>query len=295
MSINTIELLAAYWTIAGDTYPGAASEISPHSLQARAQAAAKAGWRGMGLVHADILHSVEKLGMPTVRNIFKDNGIKHLEVEFLIDWHLTCERRTASDKTCMELLEAAGELGARNVKVAGGLFDEEAPDIEAMREHFAVLCDKARPFGVNVVVEFLPFSSINTIDRALALTQDVRPNGGILIDTWHVARGGMGVDEIRKIPAHLIKSIELNDASREIVGTLFNDSTHYRKLCGEGELDVTGFIQNVVDAGYQGPWGVEVISAELRKLPLEVAAKRAFDTTIAQFERIRFPESLRLA
>ncbi|TBU74656.1 sugar phosphate isomerase/epimerase [Pseudomonas daroniae] len=291
MSINNIELLAAYWTIAGDTYPGAATEFSPHSLQARAEAASKAGWRGMGLVHADILHTVERHGISTVRNIFKDNGIKHLEVEFLIDWHLSGERRTASDRICMELLEAAGELNARNIKVAGGLFDEDAPDIEAMREHFAVLCDKAKPFGVNVVVEFLPFSSINTIDRALALTKDVRPNGGILIDTWHVARGGMSNDEIQKIPTDLIKSIELNDAAKEVNGTLFNDSTHYRKLCGEGDLDVTGFIQNVVDAGYQGPWGVEVISAELRKLPLEVAAKRAFDTTIAQFEQIRFPKS----
>ena len=44
----------------------------------------------------------------------------------------------------------------------------------------------------------------------------------------------------------------------------------------------------MVNVGYRGPWGVELISAELRKLPLDVAAKRAFDTTMAQFENIRF-------
>ena len=290
MPNNNVELLAAYWTLAGDTYPGAPSEISPFSLQDRAQAAAKAGWRGMGFVHADLLHNVDKLGISTVRNILQDNGIKHVEVEFLTDWHLYGERRAASDKMRDELLEIAGELGARSLKVAGGLFEDGPPDVPRMRETFALLCDRAQPFGVNVVIEFLPFSSVCTIDRAIAVAENVRPNGGLLVDTWHVARGGMSFDEIAKIPLELIKSIELDDANHAIVETLFNDSTHHRKFCGEGELDVPAFIQQVVNVGYRGPWGVELISAELRKLPLEVAAKRAFDTTLAQFEDIRFPE-----
>ncbi|MHA6137415.1 sugar phosphate isomerase/epimerase family protein [Pseudomonas mohnii] len=289
MPNNNVELLAAYWTLAGDTYPGAPSEISPFSLQDRAQAAAKAGWRGMGFVHADLLHNVDKLGISTVRNILQDNGIKHVEVEFLTDWHLDGERRAASDKMRDELLEIAGELGARSLKVAGGLFEDGPPDVPRMRETFALLCDRAQPFGVNVVIEFLPFSSVCTIDRAIAVTENVRPNGGLLVDTWHVARGGMSFDEIAKIPLELIKSIELDDANHAIVETLFNDSTHHRKLCGEGALDVPAFIQQVVNVGYRGPWGVELISAELRKLPLEVAAKRAFDTTLAQFEGIQFP------
>jgi len=288
MPDKNVELLAAYWTLAGDTYPGAASEISPFSLQARAEAAAKAGWRGMGLVHADLLHNVAKLGLPAMRSIFQDNGIKHLEVEFLTDWHLDGELLLASHKIRDELLEVAAELGARNLKVAGGLFEEGEPDVPRMRETFAILCDEAQRFGVNIVIEFLPFSSVNTIDRAIAVTQGVRPNGGLLVDTWHVARGGMSFDEIAKLPLELVKSIELDDANHAIVESLFNDSTHHRKFCGEGELDVPEFIQQIVDIGYRGPWGVELISAQIRKLPLDVVAKRAFDTTMAQFENIKF-------
>ena len=288
MPDKNVELLAAYWTLAGDTYPGAPSEISPFSLQARAEAAAKAGWRGMGLVHADLVHNVAKLGISTVRNILRDNGIKHVEVEFLTDWHLEGDLLTASHAIRDELLEIAGELGARSLKVAGGLFEEGPPDVPRMRDAFAILCDRAEPYGANIVIEFLPFSSVNTIDRAIAVTEGVRPNGGLLIDTWHVARGGMKFDEIGKIPLELIKSIELDDANHAIVESFFNDSTHHRKFCGEGELDVPDFIQQVVNVGYRGPWGVELISAELRKLPLEVAAKKAFETTMAQFEHIKF-------
>ncbi|GFZ60646.1 xylose isomerase [Pseudomonas amygdali pv. morsprunorum] len=289
MPNNNVELLAAYWTLAGNTYPGAPSEISPFSLQARVEAAANAGWRGMGFVHADLLHNVAKLGLATMRSLFKDNGIKFLEVEFLTDWHLQGAPRAASNHVRDELLEIAGELGAHNMKVAGGLFEEGPPDIALMRDSFATLCDRAQPYGVNVAIEFLPFSSVNTIDRAIAVTEGVRTNGGLLVDTWHVARGGMSFDEIAKLPVELVKSIELDDANHAIVESLFNDSTHHRKFCGDGQLDVPEFIQQIVNVGYRGPWGVELISAECRKLPLALAAQRAFDTTMAQFERIKFP------
>ncbi|WP_122270365.1 sugar phosphate isomerase/epimerase family protein [Pseudomonas savastanoi] len=289
MPNNNVELLAAYWTLAGNTYPGAPSEISPFSLQARVEAAANAGWRGMGFVHADLLHNVAKLGLATMRSLFKDNGIKFLEVEFLTDWHLQGAPRAASNHVRDELLEIAGELGAHNMKVAGGLFEEGPPDIALMRDSFATLCDRAQPYGVNVAIEFLPFSSVNTIDRAIAVTEGVRTNGGLLVDTWHVARGGMSFDEIAKLPVELVKSIELDDANHAIVESLFNDSTHHRKFCGDGQLDVPEFIQQIVNVGYRGPWGVELISAECRKLPLALAAQRAFDTTMVQFERIKFP------
>ena len=39
----------------------------------------------------------------------------------------------------------------------------------------------------------------------------------------------------------------------------------------------------MLDAGYSGPWGVEVLSEELRKEPLEEAVPHAYRTTIAQF------------
>ncbi|NBA95723.1 sugar phosphate isomerase/epimerase [Pseudomonas sp. R5(2019)] len=287
MPKTQVELIASYWTIAGDTHPGAASEISPFTLQERAEAASKAGWRGMGLVHADILHSIERLGLPTVRNIFQDNGMKHLEVEFLIDWHLACERRTASDRMCEELLEIAAQVGARKLKCAAGLF-EEGLDVGLMRESFAILCDKAMQYNVDVAIEFLPFSSVNTIDKALAVATDIRPNGGLMVDSWHIARGGMGFEEISKIPVELIKGVEVDDADLNLVGDVFNDSTHHRKCCGEGELEIPVFVQAILDTGYRGPWGVELISAELRKLPLDVIAKRAFETTMAQFENARF-------
>ena len=37
------------------------------------------------------------------------------------------------------------------------------------------------------------------------------------------------------------------------------------------------------EIGYAGPWGVEVLSEDLRNLPIEEEFERAYETTIAQF------------
>lgn len=65
--------------------------------------------------------------------------------------------------------------------------------------------------------------------------------------------------------------------------SLFEDTIDHRRLCGEGEFDVRGFVTTMPAAGYEGPWGIEVLNRELRKLPPEHLAERAAETTRAQF------------
>jgi sugar phosphate isomerase/epimerase len=65
--------------------------------------------------------------------------------------------------------------------------------------------------------------------------------------------------------------------------SLHEDTVNHRKFCGEGEFDVKGFVACIQKAGYSGPWGIEVLSQDLRKKTLEEAASRAFNTTMEQF------------
>ena len=284
MKIEDIELCATYWTVSGAVYPGAPSEVSPFPLKDRAEVSGRVGWRGMGFVLDDMEASIARYGLPTVRRIFSDNGIRHVELEFLCDWHLDGEKRRAADAMYDRLLELGAELGVGKIKVGGGVFEEGEPDIPAMRAAFATLCERAAPLGIDIVIEFLPFASINTIDRGLAILDGLGvTNGGLLVDTWHVERGGMTAADIRKLPLQFLRAVELDDAGPEVMGTLFNDSTHYRRPRGEGSIDIPGQLQAVLDVGYRGYFGVEIIAAYHRYLPLEIAAQRAFDATMQQF------------
>ena len=290
MKIEDIELCATYWTVSGAVYPGAPSEVSPFPLKDRAEVSGRVGWRGMGFVLDDMEASIARYGLPTVRRIFSDNGIRHVELEFLCDWHLDGEKRRAADAMYDRLLEVGAELGIGKIKVGGGVFEEGEPDIPKMRAAFATLCERAAPLGIDIVIEFLPFASINTIDRGLAVLEGLGvTNGGLLVDTWHVQRGGMTAADIRKMPLQFLRAVELDDAGPEVMGTLFNDSTHYRRPCGEGSIDIPGQLQAILDVGYRGYFGVEIIAADHRHLPLEIAAQRAFDTTMQQFRAVILP------
>lgn len=196
MNTQNIELLAAYWTIAGDIYPMGPTEVSPYSFEDRMEAAGNAGFKGIGLVHNGMMDTVDKIGYPAMKAILEKNGIKHVELEFLVDWYHTGERRRQSDKVRQELLEAAKALGARSIKIGPGI-GEDTADIDLMVKEFTLLSQQAAEVGANVVLEIMPFSNVRTIETALAIVEGAnQPNGGLLLDIWHLQRGGIDFNDI---------------------------------------------------------------------------------------------------
>jgi sugar phosphate isomerase/epimerase len=291
------ELLAAYWTLAGDVYPGAPTEISPIPLADRAAAASAAGYTGMGLVHEDLVAVSAAIGYAGIRRILADHGIRHVEVEFLNDWDLdpASPARRASDRVRAELLEAAGELGARNLKVSPHLFADPPPDVPRMRDAFATLSDEVRPTGANVIIEFMPFTDVRSIDTALEIVAGADgSNVGLLVDTWHVFRGGIDLADVAAIPPRFLKGVELDDAG-PAEGDLFDDTRFRRRLPGEGVFDIPGFLKAVGTAGFDAPYlGVEIISESFRRQPLQVMARTSFEATIGQL-RLATTDSLEAA
>jgi len=153
-----------------------------------------------------------------------------------------------------------------------------------MADEFAVLSRQAADAGTNVVIEVLPFSNIRDLPTAVSVVGDAgKSNGGLLLDIWHLSRGGIAFDAIKTIPAEYIKHIEIDDADEAVVGSLLEDTVRNRRLPGEGSFDVRHFIRCVQATGYRGLYGVEVISDAQRALPLDQAAQRSYQATIAQF------------
>jgi sugar phosphate isomerase/epimerase len=288
---RTIELIASYWTIAGDVFPMGPSEISRFPFEKRVEVAARAGYRGLGLLHADLMAVSNRLGLKEMRHILDANGMQHVELEFLSDWYAQGQARAESDTVRQDLLEAAEALSARCIKIAPGLdessLDDVALDMPRMVESFAALSREAAKYGTSIALEIMPFSNIRTVSTALELVStDPQPNGGLYLDIWHMARGGIDYSEVAKIPQQFIKAVELDDADRDVVGTLWDDTRFHRRLCGEGALDIPAFLQATRETGYRGPYAVEIISREHRRLSLEEEAKRSFETTRAQFRHL---------
>jgi sugar phosphate isomerase/epimerase len=283
MGRSKVELLASYWTISCGV-PHTDREYSPFDFRERVESAARAGFKGFGIWHADLEQVLKTRSLREMKQILDDNGITHIELEFLTDWFLGGERKRQSDIRKKLLFDAAEALRAHHVKV-GDFFQEKAT-IARLIEAFAGLCAEAAERGTKVGFELMPFAMIQTLEDSLRLVEEAgADNGGVCLDTWHIVKLKIPFDRVRRIPLQYITSVELNDGTFECPWSLHEDTVNHRRFCGQGEFDVTGFIQAVRDVGYDRPWGIEVLSEELRKWPLERLTTEAFRTTMAQFSR----------
>ena len=276
-----VDLLASYWTIAGGAFPHTDREFSPFDFQDRVEAAAKAGFTGMGIWHADLEHVLRKRTLREMKRILDDHGIVHLEMEFLTDWFLEGERKRRSDVQRGKLLAAAEALEAHHVKV--GDFYREKCSMPKLVESFAALCAEAEKYGTRIGFELMPFAMLDSLGDSLAMIAGAgAKNGGMAFDLWHLAKLGIPWEEIRNFPLEYLVSVELNDGTFQAPWGLHEDTVNHRRFCGEGEFDVPGFVEAIQGAGYQGPWGIEVLSEEARNWPLVRLTTHAFETTRRQ-------------
>lgn len=276
-------MVATYFTLAGDVHPFAASTISPIPFAIRAEAAGRAGYRGIGLGAQDALHLMETLGPREIRAIAGANGLDLIELEVLVDWYASGDRRAESDRLRAALLSAAAELGAVHLKVGGDLANGDWP-LKGVIEDFAGLCDDAARAGTGICIEVFPGSSIANLETGTAIVAGAnRRNGGLLLDIWHMVRGGIDFADISNMdPAHILH-VEIDDADALQQGSIIDDTIDRRRLCGEGELPLAAFLQAIADTGYGGAWGVEILSVEQRARAPEEAAKRSFETARRYF------------
>jgi sugar phosphate isomerase/epimerase len=279
------DLLATCWTTAGDAVPLPGRHDSPIPLPVRIQAAAKAGFTGFGVVHNDLQTYLQEHDLQALRSVFKDNGITHIELEFLTDWwEVGTPARAESDRLLDLLLRASEALQPHHVKV-GPDITGGAYDLAQWAEQWHRISEAFANAGTVIALEFMPFSNISTLDRAVELVKTAgHPAGGLMIDMWHIMRGGEHqLAQVADVPLELITGVELDDGDAEQVGDGYSDTVLRRRLPGQGAWPVHELIRILQDKGWTGPWGVEILSETYRVRPLGEALPEVVGATLEQF------------
>jgi sugar phosphate isomerase/epimerase len=152
----------------------------------------------------------------------------------------------------------------------------QAVDVNIAAEAFAGLCDRAYEHGLNVHLEFLPWTGIANLRAARAIVEAAgRANGRLVIDAWHLHRSGCELAELAGLPGHLVGSVQLSDAPAQPQESLLDETLHARLLPGEGAIDLVGLIRTLDAIGAVAPIGVEVLSDRLSELPAQTVAQEA--------------------
>jgi sugar phosphate isomerase/epimerase len=274
-SSGDLELVASFFTLSGAGF----GEPPRHCFEQRCEAAAAAGFSGVGMHVDDLTRTVASgLGLAGMRAVLGGTGLRLVEIEFLAGWALDTDTdsTTRAVAATMAGIEAvAASLGGRHVS-AGEMRPGEL-ELDAGAARLAGLADRLAERGLLVALEAFPWSALPDVGTAVELLRRAgAANAGLMVDVWHFFNGGASLDVLDDLPGAGVAAVQLNDGPR-VHADFMREARATRRLPGSGDLDVVGLVRAVQEAGFIGPWCVEVNTPEFRELPVEAAAKAAAD------------------
>jgi sugar phosphate isomerase/epimerase len=179
-------------------------------------------------------------------------------------------------------LEVAAELGARYV-----LTNIWTEDRAFVADALAELCDRAKSVGLGVMVEFVTWANITTLNEAAALVRQIgRDNAGLIIDCLHFNRSRCRLEELDR-NRDLMRFVHLCDAPAEIPTSkeALVHAGRAERLCpGDGGIDIAAIVERLPPMVY----GIEVPNVALAaEIGDAEHVFRLLQKTKAYFERHR--------
>lgn len=172
-----------------------------------------------------------------------------------------------------DALFTAAALRARTLIVAPGGRGSYTERHERRLVAFALreIATAAEEMGVQLAIHPMSarfagrWTSLHDLPDAIELLGEIaKPNVGLLLDTFHFARGLGNVELLNSLLSHL-SVVQLSDRAAVVA------SEYDRSLPGDGELPLADLMAWLLDAGFDGDLDVQVWSESLwQQNPAEV-------------------------
>jgi sugar phosphate isomerase/epimerase len=203
---------------------------------------------------------------------YADAGVAcHELLAFLVG-----DDESAAMASAEQLADRARTVGAKWVLT---VFTDRVPVTRIQR--CAKLFDDA---GAGIAVEYTPLGAIPTISDGMEYVQAASQTAraGLMIDSWHFCFSSNTWEDLAAVPLDDIAYLQFTDALEpEYRERMIRESLHRRALPGEGVLPLNRFTATFLDRGWDGTVSVEVLSAQLRELPVDELVGRLYTTTAA--------------
>jgi sugar phosphate isomerase/epimerase len=221
--------------------------------------AAAAGFRAVGLDHYTLRgYPVDELGRR-----LRDHGLACSDVGILP------VGRDDARAVAETLAHVASATGAPTCIAAFFAPLDRAEAVRALEACAGVLA----PAGVRIALEFASYGGLTRLRDAVALCDAIGwERCGVLLDTWHVFRGGAEWPVLRSLAGDQIALVHVNDGLEQVGGDLVWEGRHSRLPVGTGCFPLAEFANALDAAGYRGIVSAEVLSDVVRAaLPAEGA------------------------
>lgn len=239
------------------------------------QIAATAGYDAVELWLRDVGKFLEQGG--AIADLAKEMSDLGLGLDSAIafgNWIADDDQQRREGLTqCGRDMDIVRELGGRRI-AAPPVGGTQAPKIEldVIAERYRRLLELGVEREVEPQVELWGFShNLSTLAEVLYVaTAADRPNACLLLDVYHLYKGGCDFTNVGFIPGTKMHCLHMNDYPADPPRAEINDSQ--RVYPGDGVAPISHILEALVASGFTGTLSLELFNREYWKSPaLEVA------------------------
>ncbi len=135
--------------------------------------------------------------------------------------------------------------------------------------------------GAGLAVEFSPLGPVATIADALDVLAVAGPGrAGLVIDSWNYCIRPPRWDDLETVPLEAIAYLQFADALSPLGPLDLEEAMTRRALPGQGVLPLERFAETFRRRGWDGIVSLQVLSDELRRLPVAEYVRLVHDAAV---------------
>lgn len=249
---------------------------------------ADAGFDGVELWMRDIKAYLEKGG--TSEQLKRKLEERGLILENIIGFSKWCsddpeERKKAMEQLREEMMIIAQMGGKFIAAPVQGIESLDRNKYDDYAERYNAILNLGDETGVTPILELWGMGALNKVsDCAQIAIATGHPKATMLLDFYHVYRGGNDWDTVDLLNGNRLPVIHINDYPSSPSYELLKDSD--RVLPGEGVCPFNELIPKLYNAGFRGGFSVEIFNKEYwETMDAKTILKNSYEKTYTVVEK----------
>jgi len=171
--------------------------------------------------------------------------------------------------------EAAAGIGIPVVNIGPGGKADVEEDMLACIQRMNELSAIAESYGVTLCMKAHVGGAVYSTPTTLRLIESV-PSAcfGIDMDPSHIYRCGEAPEEALAGVIQYMKHVHIRDCLGEFLGK--GPGNPFQQICGAGDINLYGYFEELVKAGYNGACNLEIIGPELSLADANIVAAASY-------------------
>ncbi|MDL2278700.1 sugar phosphate isomerase/epimerase [Parabacteroides sp. OttesenSCG-928-G07] len=243
-----------------------------------------------------------ELWVSDVENYIKQGGTPEALAERMRSAGLTLEnmiafstwisddpsRREEGKRRTRESMELTARLGGKYIAApAQGIRVIEREKLPEYAERFRQILEIGDETGVMPILELWGGGALNQLSDTAAITIGTgHPKATMLLDFYHLYRGGNSFDSLRQLNAAMLPVFHINDYPAEPVRTELNDAD--RIFPGDGICPFTEVIPMLYQSGFRGGFSVELFNQNYwDTMDAKTVLRTSYEKTVQVIDQCR--------